>query len=158
MKKIISIALILCMVVSLSTFNVFADNDPVAELYKANGNSISYTVLEDALSAAQSGDTVYLLTDTTLYADATVKSGCKLVVPYSETDEGVTDGEANVKNAAPVSGTAYVTLTVDSDATLTINGIVIVSGNQQATQPKTGCLTGDFGKINLLSYTPLNRQ
>lgn len=148
MKKLCSLILAICMMISLGALTVSADNDPVAEVYTQNGISTHYTTVEAALLAAQSGDTVYLLSNASLLADATIKAGCIFVVPYSANDSGSTTGENNV-TGAPVSGTAYATLSIADNVTLTVNGTLIVSGNQQSTQPKSGCLTGDFGKIDL---------
>ena len=148
MKKALSFTLTLCVLLSICMVCAYAV-DPVAEVSFSSGTSATYTTVQDALNAAQSGDIVFLLSNATLSTDATVKSGCTLVVPYCADDEGSIDGENNTSGAAPITGNPYLTLTIASNAKLTINGTVIVSGNQQSTQPQTGCLTGDYGKIDL---------
>lgn len=147
MKKLIIFAIILCMIMSFGVFSVYAENTPVAIVYSSNGTSTTYYSIQSALNAAVSDDYIVMMASDTLTANATIPANVTLVIQNNANDFGSTTGD----NAqGPVTnGQAYVTLSVSNGATLTINGTVIVSGNQQSTQPKSGCLTGDFGKIDL---------
>lgn len=151
-KKLSALFLSLCMIMSLAVVSVSAvEDDPteepvVATVYDDNGET-NYSTLESALSAVTTSGFVYLMDDYTLASDAIVPSDVTLVIPLSAEDEGSVVGDNN--SGAVVSGEAYVTLTVPSEKNLVVNGTLIVSGNQQSSQPKTGCLTGDYGKIYL---------
>ena len=59
-KKLVSVAIVLAMLLSLFSMSVFADGNNVAQI-----GETEYATLEDAVEAAQDGDTVKLLADIT---------------------------------------------------------------------------------------------
>lgn len=120
-------------------------------------NSSDYETVSDAV-AAVSGDnvvgTVIVDASATVTSDLVIPQNVTLVVPCSAEDTGSTTG--NNASGNVVNGSAYVTLTVSDGATLTVNGTMIVSGNQQATARTSGCLTGNFGKVALTGDMVVN--
>lgn len=85
--------------------------------------------------------------DYTLTGSATIPAGVTLMIPSDEDYEDTTDG--NNASGSVVTGDAYVTLTVASGASVEVNGTLLVAGNQQSETGNAGCLTGDYGAINL---------
>ena len=152
-SKYVAAFVIVALLVSTCSMSAFAaTNETVAVLrYTEDGETKyeNYTSLNTALVDAASGDTVYVVGDAILATNGTVKTGVTLVVPTSENyEDDTTTGYANVSGNG-TTGEAYRTLTIESGATLTVNGTLLVAGNQQSTQPRTGFLTGDYGAINL---------
>jgi hypothetical protein len=106
--------------------------------------------LTTALSAAKSSDTVVMLKDQTLSSNAEVKAGVTLVLAcmdndpgYVTTSEGFQFNPSSEKNSYG-DNTLYATLTINSDATLTVNGTVMVNA-------VTGILAGGGYDQNLIS-------
>lgn len=110
-------------------------------------DDLTYSTLEAAIADAMPGDVIILTTDYTLTESAVIPTGVKLTIPTSASYNDTNDGN-NVQGGV-TSGSAFVTLTVPAGKTLTVNGTLLVAGNQQSIQPRTGCLTGNFGKIDL---------
>lgn len=122
-----------------------ADTDSIVAIIPLDGENLEYTTLEGALNDAESGDTVILTNDYTLAASTVIPTGIRLVIPTSADYNDTITGN-NISGAVS-SGSAYVTLTVPADKTLTVNGTLLVAGNQQGSVPQTGCLTGNYGKM-----------
>lgn len=119
--------------------------------------SSDYTTLAAAVAAATGSNvvgTVIVDTNTTLSSDLVIPDGVTLVVPNSADDTGKTT--ASVSSGAVVNGTAYSTLTIAGGKTLTVNGSMIVSGNQQSTTKQAGCLTGNYGKVDVAGALVVN--
>ena len=145
-KRLFCAALALCLIVSLFTVIASANNDSNS-VYNQTQNQY-YDSLEGAFLAAGNGNRIYIsATQYTLTDSIEVPQGITLVVPTSSAMNDANFG--NNAQGAVVSGSAYSTLVVPSGITLTVNGTLLVAGNQQSTQPKTGCLTGDYGRIDL---------
>lgn len=104
-----------------------------------------YSTLEAALTAAAANESVVLMADYELADSAAVPAGVTLVIPTSDEYDDVLDG--NNKSGAVVNGSAFATLTVPTGKTLTVNGTLLVAGNQQSSTKKASCLTGNYGKV-----------
>lgn len=154
-KKLCSVALAVVFCFSLiSSVALAAEGETVAILrYTESGvtEDVPYTSVEDALGDAQANDTVYVVKPTALGTTAEVKDDVTLVIPTSETlvaAEALKEGNENVYGDG-VTGKAFATLEIPAGVTLTVKGTLIVAGNQQGINPRTGFLTGDYGAINL---------
>lgn len=146
-NKVFSLALIAAMVMSLLCGTAAAVAPVDGIVAKNNTTGTTYEYLVDALDEAISGQTVIVVGDCELDDNATVKSGVTLVVPTSASYNDTFTG--NNAGGAVKTGSAYVTLTVPENITLTVNGTMLVAGNQQSTNRNASCLTGDFGKVDV---------
>lgn len=149
-KKVCALFIVGVLLVSILATGVLAVNDDtVAVLRKSGGTETEYTSVNTALLLAASGDTVYVVKNTKLTGNVTVKTGVTLVIPTSSdyTADNTTTGHNVSGNGS--AETAYATLEIPAATTLTVNGTLIVAGNQQSTQPRSGFLTGDYGAIDL---------
>lgn len=118
---------------TLALSNITFDTATVALIGTAQ-----YSSVESALSAATSGDTVRLIADATITENCTIPSGVTLLVPYSEDDTGATN---DYDRHGVTTTSAYKTLTVDSDATLTVS-----DGAKLVVNAKVmGCAAKDEG-------------
>lgn len=149
-KKMLSVGLVLAMALSLSVgaMAVEEDGGTAAILRNQSGEETAYATLEAALTDAGSGSTVILTADYSLTEDATVPADVLLVVPYDETySTGLQDSVVKKTGAL---GSAYVTLTVPSDCSLTVNGTLLVNGVAIGDSGMhEGVLDGDYGCIDL---------
>ena len=145
MKKLLSILLAVVLVFSMGSIDVFASNPPNSILNQTTG--VTYDTLSDALNAAVSGNVIYFTSDYVLEGSVTIPSGVTVVVPSSSAHNDTTTGH-NAQGSV-VNGTAYVTVTVPSGISMIVNGTLLVAGNQQSTQPASGCRTGNYGAIAL---------
>ncbi len=121
-----------------------------AEFYENN------TDLASVIKDTTSGDVVEILKDVMLTENATVPKGVLLYVPFrsgwSEDDQAgkYREGGFNGYNATTAIDNTnhYVTLTVDSGVTLTVNGKIgvgsVISYNSQRYQ---GHISGSHGRI-----------
>ena len=144
-RRIISIILAICVIASVSMVSALAVNPSNSVYNKTWG--IYYNSLASALSEAFDGDEIYITADYTLESSVTVPSNVTLIIPSSSALNDTTAG--NNASGGQVLGNEYVTLTIPENTVLTVNGTLLVAGNQQSTQPQSGCLTGDFGKIDV---------
>lgn len=108
-----------------------------------------YDTLEEALGEAETGELVVLVDDYDLKTPTDVPAGVRLLIPNDDTWTYNLTGSNNVSGDGDPNGTAYVTLGIPANMTLTVYGALLVAGNQQSTQPKSGFLTGNYGNINL---------
>lgn len=115
-----------------------------------------YSTLEAALNDAAVGQSIVLLEDYELADSATVPAGVMLVIPTSDSYDDEVDGGAKNASGAVVNGSAFATLTIPTGKTLTVNGTMLVAGNQQSTNRNASCLTGDFGKVNVAGSLVVN--
>lgn len=162
-KRFFATAVAFGMVISLTIGGAAAsevsaeEESTVATVTYSDGSQTyvdTYSTLEDAIANSFPGDTVTLAADYTTVADITLPADVTMVIPSSAAGNDTLTGN-NVSGAVQ-SGSAYVTLAVPADKTLTVNGTLLVAGNQQSTTRTSGCLTGDYGKIDLSGNLVVN--
>ena len=116
--------------------------------YVCQIGSTKYKTLEEALQAANSGNTILMIANYTLSAgDWILKSGVKLLVPYS--------GQTSTKetNLEVVEGTATpsqnLKLSFAEGAHLVCNGVIEAGAKQtgQGSSELTGQVYGSYGHI-----------
>ena len=152
-KKFLALVMaILVLVMSLSTTAFAADNNVTAEdgkVYVPFGEEVdTYDSLEAAMKeVGQNPVTLYLVGDDELATDVEISAGQTLVIATSEDYEADNTKTGNNTSSAQQGDSAYSTLTILSGATLTVNGTVIVAGNQYCAAPNAGVLTGNYGAI-----------
>ena len=137
----------------------------------------NYYTIEDALDVATSGQTIFVLNDTTfatqeiagvLYNDVkfkTVKTGVTLLLPFNENDTvghigAGKEGSDNYKATAALTGTAklYRTLVIPEGIEVIVNGKLIV-GAQTGTTAAGGVqngVRGNYCEISLGGTITLN--
>lgn len=145
-KRLLSLLLALCLVISLGSIGAMAENESNSIYNSTTGTY--YDSLPDALNAASSGATIYIESqEYTLSTSAIIPSGVTLVVPSNSTHNDTTSG--NNASGSVTNPHINSKLIVSNGVTLTVNGTLLVAGNQQSSAPKTGCLTGGYGAIEL---------
>ncbi len=122
-----------------------------ASVAKVNG--VSYSSLQEAINAAQDGETVTLLTDAT--EDVTVAAGKNVTLDLdgktlTNTNAGkatltiAKDATATVKNGNVIGGSSYYT--IDNYGTSTFEGIAATAGNTGSSMVRNaGTLTIESG-------------
>lgn len=122
-----------------------------ASVAKVNG--VSYSSLQEAINAAQDGETVTLLTDAT--EDVTVAAGKNVTLDLdgktlTNTNAGkatltiAKDATATVKNGNVIGGSSYYT--IDNYGTSTFEGIAATAGNTVSSMVRNaGTLTIESG-------------
>lgn len=148
-KRVLSLMLVVCMMVSVFAIDIKATNDVAAILYWDEDDEAqfaTYPTLEAAISDAEVDDWVYLIDDYTLSNDLTIPQDVTLVIPSGSNLEDMNELGVNTSGSI-LSGNAAYTLTVQSDIKLTVDGTLIVCGNQQSGGGSTGCMTGDYGRV-----------
>ena len=132
--------------------------------YKAvikNENGINlYKTLEEALAAGISGDTVLVAADTVLENSAVVPADVTLIIPCNDEMTWHEENQYN-PDCTSIYGTEYLyrTLTIAENATLTVNGLVIlnaVTGRPIASSVETYGNTGAYGQIDLYGDIVVN--
>lgn len=160
------------------TADNFALSDNVVYV-KVKGVKVrnNYYTIEDALDVATSGQTIFVLNDTTfatqeiagvLYNDVkfkTVKTGVTLLLPFNENDTvghiGVGDEKSdNYKATAALTGTAklYKTLVIPEGIEVIVNGKLVVGaqiGKIDAGQ-RQNAVSGNYCEISLGGTITLN--
>lgn len=149
-----AILLVLMLMVAALSVNALAaeaegledSTDTVVAIIPVPGeDDLTYSTLEAAIADALPGDVITLVTDYTLAESVEIPADVQLTIPTSASYSDTIDGNNVSGNVA--SGSAYVTLTVPENVTLTVNGILLVAGNQQSGNPETGVLTGNYGEM-----------
>lgn len=163
MKKIavnvlsVILAVALAMVPITSTTAMAANEAEVVAQVTVNGTVYEFDSLSSAVAAAATGSnlTVYLVKNYILPADLEIPSNVTVTIPtsadYNDTITGVNNVTGNGSSGSP-----NVTLTIPAGVTLDVKGSLLVAGNQQSTQPRTGFLTGNYGAINLQGSIVVN--
>lgn len=115
-----------------------------------DGEIYGYPTIAEAIEIASTvgNPDIYVIESHTLPGKLTIPAGQKVIIPTSDAYNDTNTGVANVTGNGTTT-TAYVTLTVPDGVNLEVNGTLLVAGNQQSTQPRTGFLTGSYGAINL---------
>ena len=119
--------------------------------YTARINGNFYETFEQALTAANEGvlGDLILYKNITFDKDSTIPEGIHLIVPYSATD---TTGYGELGNKDRVSWNVgvdpYITVTVNSGVTLTVDGQLTLGGVQHhLSQTAQGHTSGDYSQI-----------
>ena len=119
--------------------------------YTARINGNFYETLDDALTAANEGVTgdLILYKDVTFDKDSTIPEGIHLIVPYSATDTtGYKEGGNKDRVSWNVDVDPYITVTVNSGVTLTVDGQLTLGGVQHhLSQTAQGHTSGDYSQI-----------
>lgn len=119
--------------------------------YTARINGNFYQTLEEALTAANEGVTgdLILYKDVTFDKDSTIPEGIHLIVPYSATDTtGYKEGGNKDRVSWNVDVDPYITVTVNSGVTLTVDGQLTLGGVQHhLSQTAQGHTSGDYSQI-----------
>ena len=160
-KRFLSLSLALLMVLSMLPTIAFAVGrlyDPVA-LENGTETTGSFSVggteyanLNDALSAAEKGNdkTVVITADTTLSGSYTIPAGVTLLVPFDDAGTLYTTKPGAVETLA--NQTVYRTLTLNSGASITVNGAISVGGKLFTSSNRHVCKpTGAYGQIKMNS-------
>lgn len=160
-KRFLSLSLALLMVLSMLPTIAFAVGrlyDPVA-LENGTETTGSFSVggteyanLNDALSAAEKGKdkTVVITADTTLSGSYTIPAGVTLLVPFDDAGTLYTTKPGAVETLA--NQTVYRTLTLNSGASITVNGAISVGGKLFSSSNRHVCKpTGAYGQIKMNS-------
>ena len=112
-----------------------------------SNSDILYEDLNTAIEAG--GTTIILYNNGTLPAgDYTIPSGITLLIPYNDANTLCTTAPT-VNDSSLVAPTAYRTLTMESNANITVNGGLSVAGTQAAVYPINGQVTGPVGVIKM---------
>ncbi len=121
------------------------------DTYTARINGNFYQTLEEALTAASSVSTTDLILykDVTFDKDSTIPEGIHLIVPYSATDTtGYKEGGNKDRVSWNVGVDPYITVTVNSGVTLTVDGQLTLGGVQHhLSQTAQGHTSGDYSQI-----------
>ena len=111
-----------------------------------------------ANSASASTKTVVLLNNGTVSGSHIIPAGITLLIPFDSANTLYTSEPACTSsigsNAAWVQPTAYRTLTLASDANITVNGAISISGKHAASnggKPYSGAPTGPVGWVQMMS-------
>ena len=110
----------------------------------------SYTDLNAAIDAAVNGDdkTIVVAADGTLSGDYTIPAGVTLLVPFDSANTLYTTKPGSVKAEAAQS--AFRTLTLTDDASITVNGAISVGGKLYTSTSTHVCKpTGAYGQIKM---------
>lgn len=108
--------------------------------------------LADIINSAASGDMIEILGDATLSSDATVKKGVTLYVPFRSIVGADEEAAGKYRKCGGTKnefgGTAYLTLTIPGNVSLTVNGkLAVGSVTSAATQGMQGHVSGAYGEI-----------
>ena len=113
-------------------------------------NKTSYTDLNAAIDAAVKArkKTIVVATDGTLSGNYTIPAGVTLLVPFDSANTLYTTEPGSVKATAAQS--AFRTLTLTDDASITVNGAISVGGKLYTSTNTHVCKpTGAYGQIKM---------
>lgn len=156
-KKVLAVILALVMVVGSMSVTALAD-DPVEgeEKYVAyipveGEETLKFTSLAAALEAVEglTDITIYLADNDELTDNMIIPEGIIVVIATSANYEADNTTKGNNVSGRENPGDAFATLTIPNEFTLTVNGTLIVAGNQQGSNPHTGFLTGNYGAVDV---------
>ncbi len=136
-------------------YPVFVSNDAA----RFGVGSTTFISLTDACEFAKTSTikTVVLLNNGTVSGSHTIPAGITLLVPFDNANTLYTNKpectSKDFSNADWVKPTAYRTLTLTSDAKITVNGAISISGKHAASngsKPYCGAPTGPVGWVKML--------
>lgn len=153
--SVIALVLVAVMVVGFLPVNAHAadlsEDDGNVAFIIDGGETLGFPSLENALEAVKglTGYTIYLAAYDAIANNLTIPKGITVVIVTSSDYE---KDNTTTGNNIPDGGAkedAYATLVIPEGKTLTVEGSLIVAGNQQGSTPRTGFLSGDYGAITL---------
>lgn len=155
MKKSITVLMAVALMLSLLCVSAFAVE---TEVVAVNDAGDTFTSLEaaiwDTYDIYEQGTVTLVATNYTLTNNLSIPEGITLVIPTSASYNDTLTGN-NISSSA-LAGNPYVTLTVPDGKTLEVNGTLLVAGNQQSSTKNAGCLTGNYGKIDVAGSLTVN--
>lgn len=110
---------------------------------------IYYYALSDAIyyaNATTNTQTVVVRKNTTIDSDMVVNSNVTILIPFDSKYE-TTYKKVDSGTDKSLTDPAYVTLTVTNNATVTINGKLIVNAVVGYKQPNSGIISGGYGTL-----------
>lgn len=149
-----TLALLMVFVMMFAVFGPIsasaADEEGNVAQFTYRGTVYAYPTIAEAIEDAGyfGNPDIYVTASHTLPGPLTIPANQKVVIPTSSDYNDTNTGVNNV-NSGIASGKANVTLTIPKDVTLTVNGTLLVAGNQQSTTGNSGFRTGDYGAITL---------
>lgn len=146
-KNILLFALIVSLLFSAPVFSASATNQ--TESFYNPDSEEYFDSLEDAFDNTLPGGTVFLVKDYELTESDEIPQNKTLIIPTSASLNDIFTGNNASGSADTTDPGYYVKLTIPTETTLTVNGTLLVAGNQQSTQPKSGCLKGQYGQVNV---------
>lgn len=146
-RRVLSLLLAVLMILSLLPMTAFAQDDAAAT-FRVRGTV--YANLNEAIAAAKVGTdkTIVVASDGTLSGNYTIPTGVTLLVPFDDADTlYTTEPEAS---ESIISQTAYRTLTLTDDASITVKGAISVGGKLHTSKSTHVCKpTGAYGQIKM---------
>lgn len=121
--------------------------DPVVAI---NDNGGEFSSLKEAVEETYNNDfggTVTLIAEDTLSEELIIPNEITVIIPSSEAHND-TDRGNNVSGNG-TEATPYTLLTVSDTGSIVLEGTLLVAGNQQSTQPRSGFLTGSYASVEL---------
>ncbi len=115
--------------------------------YEARIKDDFYSTLREAISNAKAGDTVLLISDTTLEGNLTIPEGVTLLVPFNDAGDCYTKKPGSVKT--PGTRSEYRRLTVNGTLTISSGAAVSVSAKHCSQQGYIGTTGGAYGHLVL---------
>ena len=146
-RRVLSLLLAVLMILSLLPMTAFAQDDAAATF---RVSETVYANLNEAIAAAKDGTdkTIVVASDGTLSGNYTIPTGVTLLVPFDDADTlYTTEPEAS---ESIISQTAYRTLTLTDDASITVKGAISVGGKLYTSSSTHVCKpTGAYGQIKM---------
>ena len=149
--------LLIAITAALCFLPLVSDSESDADVGSAVIGSTHYDTVKDALTASVAGDVVFVIPDSdkqsSLGSDAVVKKGVTMVLPYSEdlNASGTKDGDDKASAKIANNNYRYMVFTVESGATLSVEGKLIVGGilSKFFTFDYQGHTSGDFARMQI---------
>lgn len=146
-RRVLSLLLAVLMILSLLPMTAFAQDDAAATF---RVSETVYANLNEAIAAAKDGTdkTIVVASDGTLSGNYTIPTGVTLLVPFDDADTLYTTEPEASKSI--ISQTAYRTLTLTDDASITVKGAISVGGKLYTSSSTHVCKpTGAYGQIKM---------
>lgn len=145
-----TLAIILVAVLCVATLcpsALAAGEDPVVAI---NDNGGEFSSLKEAVEQTYNNDfggTVTLVAEDTLNEELIIPAEIKVIIPSSADHNDTFEG--NNVSGNGTAATPYSLLTVSETGSIVLQGTLLVAGNQQSTQPRSGFLTGSYASVIL---------
>lgn len=152
--RVLCMALILLVALALAFPASAAYNDDpfdatTVAVIPTDTGYLQYKTLDEAIANSYPNDTIIIVKDVIVSTNTTIPQLVTLVVPSSDALDDSPTG--NNIYGSPTGGSVYRTLAVTETAKLTVNGTLLVAGNQASLSPNTGVRTGSYGAMTVAS-------